>query len=484
MFSSLSGIFSGISNKFSQTLILSALTPTAIFVIVAVLVLGPYFPGVPELLHPLAALQNGWQFLSISLMIVTLSLLVYMLNSPIVRFFEGYMWAGTNLGCERKRYHQSRQERIQREWKWLRAVRAGMNAITRSMENLQDYEALQEQIALDWEQAISGQAWEIVLEEDCLLDEDPSHSWNKFYARIQRRWIQREVAMNQIYPKQSGLVLPTRLGNILRSAEEYPNLQYKIDWVAFWPRLVGVIDAKYLDSIQENRIAMLFFLNSALLSGLAAFLVMVAGVWTLVPLISLGCLVLWLGELLVFTICSYLAYLAAVFHASRYGDSVRGAYDLFRNELLAKLGYDYTFTTREEETALWNEISNQVIYARPASGAAPNYRQAPPAVIITEPEGIDLHIHRGWLEINQSNRKKVMIQIHHAGKVNTPVTAINLRESVPPDWMYAWGTALASAGNLEVIGKEMLDLRLVGLKLETGAPVTIEYELIPARAPD
>jgi hypothetical protein len=95
-------------------------------------------------------------------------------------------------------------------------------------------------------------------------------------AILQRRL---EARYRQDYPSPAGNILPTRFGNILRSAESYPNEQYKIDSVVMWPRLIHVMDPAYYAKMDESNNGLSFLVNSMLLSGALAILCILASAY-------------------------------------------------------------------------------------------------------------------------------------------------------------------------------------------------------------
>ena len=56
-------------------------------------------------------------------------------------------------------------------------------------------------------------------------------------------------------------VMPTRLGNILRNAELYPNERYKIDAVLMWPRLLAVLPDSFNESLASTKSSLDFNVN-------------------------------------------------------------------------------------------------------------------------------------------------------------------------------------------------------------------------------
>jgi hypothetical protein len=68
------------------------------------------------------------------------------------------------------------------------------------------------------------------------------------------------------YPSRDADVMPTRFGNILKAAEEYPMSRYQIDSVPMWPRLIHVIPPSYDAKIENSHNQLSFLVNCAVLS--------------------------------------------------------------------------------------------------------------------------------------------------------------------------------------------------------------------------
>ncbi|WMX48186.1 hypothetical protein [Streptomyces roseicoloratus] len=139
---------------------------------------------------------------------------------------------------------------------------------------------------------------------------------------------------HHLYPPLTRLheVRPTRLGNILTSAELYPQLRYGIDAVLVWPRLFPLLPGGLLGALATARAELSAHLVRAVLS--CAFAVL-ASCYVAVqggpPTLLLICL--WGGVLLALA-----SYRGALNAAVVYGQHVRVAFDLHRNDLLAVLG--------------------------------------------------------------------------------------------------------------------------------------------------
>lgn len=149
--------------------------------------------------------------------------------------------------------------------------------------------------------------------------------------------------------KYSSDVMPTKLGNILKNSELYPYERYKIDAVLFWPRLPAVLGESYTQSLEASKSSMDFMLIVSFLSSLFA--------------IISGIALFWMGSSWwLFFICflggfalAIAAYLSALRAAVSYGQLIKGAFDMYKGDLLSKMGYAKP-TSLEEERVLWESI--------------------------------------------------------------------------------------------------------------------------------
>jgi hypothetical protein len=123
----------------------------------------------------------------------------------------------------------------------------------------------------------------------------------------------------------------------------------------YWPRLQQVIDEKHLTAWQDQRILLDFCLVSASLAFVYGFLAMLVGPWLwyrprLWVYAGVGSLAL-----------GYLFYRVGVVVADGLGDLSRASYDLFRLDLLEKLGAAHpTDTAKERE--MWEKLSKVIVY--------------------------------------------------------------------------------------------------------------------------
>jgi hypothetical protein len=125
------------------------------------------------------------------------------------------------------------------------------------------------------------------------------------YARL-------ETELDQ-YPLDPNLRLPTRVGNILRTAEEYPWRCYGLEITTTWPRLWLALPESVQEELNTAREAMDQIVQLFIWG--AAFMIWTIWVWWALP-IGLSVAVI--------------AYLRIPALADVYGQLLRAVYDLYR----------------------------------------------------------------------------------------------------------------------------------------------------------
>ncbi len=122
-------------------------------------------------------------------------------------------------------------------------------------------------------------------------------------------------------------VMPTRLGNVLRAAEDRAGRRYGLDAVAVWPRLYPLISEKLAATLTDQRdqldLAARFCVVFFVAALAAAAVVFRHGLWLLVPGAAL--------------LMAWLSYRAAIAAAIAYGETIEAAFDLHRFDLLKAL---------------------------------------------------------------------------------------------------------------------------------------------------
>jgi hypothetical protein len=152
-----------------------------------------------------------------------------------------------------------------------------------------------------------------------------------------------------LYPPEERLVMPTRLGNILRAAELYPYQRYKLNAVLLWPRLYGLLPKEFIALLEDARLAMNFMLRLATLAFLFGLF------WT--PYWA------YRGERWLALLCAlgfplaWASYQSALSPAQAYGELMKAAFDLHRWKLLKALHWPLPKTPEEEERS-WKALGD------------------------------------------------------------------------------------------------------------------------------
>ncbi|WP_415830190.1 hypothetical protein, partial [Kibdelosporangium persicum] len=160
-----------------------------------------------------------------------------------------------------------------------------------------------------------------------------------------------QLTLARSYPPSTrpDAFLPTRLGNVLRTAEIYPHERYGIDAVIIWPRLRHILPTPTVDELVETRTAMASLLLLRTLCtafGIVAPITIIATTqsWWL----AAASLTAWL--------VASISHRAAVQLGRTYADHVRTVFDLHRLELIKHLGLE-TPTTLSAERLLWDDLT-------------------------------------------------------------------------------------------------------------------------------
>jgi hypothetical protein len=149
------------------------------------------------------------------------------------------------------------------------------------------------------------------------------------------------------FPRSERNLMPTRLGNQLRSGETYGTDQYSLDTAILWPQLMAASDEVTRQTLTETRATMDFFI----------------GLWTLAPLLALTSVFAaaygsnWLLLLgLLFLPVGWIAYEGAVSASAPYAGALRGLVDVSRVALADQLGLELP-NKLAAERELWEAVS-------------------------------------------------------------------------------------------------------------------------------
>jgi len=309
---------SKISGQIAGPIILGAFFPVVLFVMAVALVILPVTPYAQALTTVVQLLkifeEKPSSAIVMTALVLVLSVVLYMLNTPLIRLYEGYPWKESWLGGklrdrQRKRFDDATALRAR-----IRFLRGELRR-----EKLQPADGL-----VGAEQAV---------------------------ARL----------LNDEYPSDRGLVLPTRLGNVVRSFETYPLHRYGMPAIAVWPRLQGVIPATYAQGLDGAQTSFNFMLNCSFLSMVLALLLAFCGLRWANPFHA-GSDHVWTGWCVVFAFLWWLFYCGAINRAGEWGTQVKAAFDLYRGLLLTQLGYDLKPETPDEERRIWAAINYKLAF--------------------------------------------------------------------------------------------------------------------------
>jgi hypothetical protein len=157
------------------------------------------------------------------------------------------------------------------------------------------------------------------------------------------------------FPVRKADVMPTRLGNVLRAAEDYPgdDERYGMDAVFYWPRLYMILpaDARSLAESYRSGLDRMILLASLAIAFPPAALVVLAFAHT--SWLAWG--VATAASILV----GIAGYQGAISAAVAFGDVVRSCFDNYRRTLLTQLGL-IPPSSLEDERKLWGTLKQQL----------------------------------------------------------------------------------------------------------------------------
>jgi hypothetical protein len=178
-----------------------------------------------------------------------------------------------------------------------------------------------------------------------------------------RQQVRRLV--EQRFPRDEAAVRPTRLGNVLATAVEYPWVNYAMDGLLWLPHLTPFLPTYIDDALEGAQSRLLGLLNLSLVCAIVAVEeVVVLGVvghrWMAA-----------VGGAIVSVALAWFCYHAAVNQALEVASQIRVAFNLYRQEILKQLGLTTPANIAAERT-LWQTLTSDLLGQSPevaASGA-------------------------------------------------------------------------------------------------------------------
>jgi hypothetical protein len=440
----MTSLLSSISGFFSKSLILGTFLPVVVFITFSILFVIPLLPADITVLKPLELLETQWKVIAISFATILLAGLIYNLNIPLIRLYEGYPWKDTWFGRLRTRHYVARFEA-------MLSRQRGMRTLQRQMKQLNENDAFIDAVIRQLPAVSPNPAFLEPEDQACsaIWDAAPNQNrdrWKHIQSLIKTRWETTSYMLLKEYPGSSSLILPTRLGNVIRSFEYYPDREYGIDAVTIWPRLIAKVNKDYAALVDDSKTPFDFMLNGSALSACLALLILIAGLLYGAPLTSQASLISWLAEILIFIVLASLLYFQSISRAVNWGDMVKGAFDLYRGELLSQLGFEQKLKTKKGERQLWEKISVQMIYGDSPQGPRTDYTAeslpVEPAIFARgNPPNVEMEVSRGIESRLADVAVVVAVHVKNIDAQGRVAQQVVLTESLPPDLEYEWGSA-------------------------------------------
>jgi uncharacterized repeat protein (TIGR01451 family) len=440
----MTSIADSISAQFGKGLLLGTALPVLLVVLLLRFLLLPLLPPAAPFLGQFTALSLEWQALVGTLAVVVCSGLLFNLNTLVIRWFEGYPWQDTRVGRRRVAAHQA-------YWRAAQARR--------------------EKIAV-LREALRAQAGHQAFDEaDRALD-----------TALGAEWARLSNMLRDEFPPELDSVLPTCLGNTIRSFESYPQRQYGMQAVTLWPRLAAIIDKDYNRLLDEAKATFDFMLHCCVFSALLAVALTLAA---LVYPTGLTPVERWLpivGEIAACVVAVVAFYYLARQAAVEWGLGICGAFDLYRRSLLRQLGYDRDLRTPAEERRLWEQISYSLAYGDTALTPLPDYTVLDTRLDEVPPQ-MRLELTRGITPSDTSGIITITLRITNQDEY--VAREMLVADPLPRGFAYVMDSATIDAPTwqLRVVGTEPCEFRLEEGKLAPKETITLRYKIAPLRRP-
>ena len=324
--------FTNYLEKLGSNFLVASMTPALALVISCILVFDPILNIGVAFKDP----QSAYGLIGFGLVIFVATVIIGFtltaLNTYILKMFEGYVipFPLHIVYSLRRRAH----------WQKARNMRAQRDGLRSEILRLEKH-----------------------LEQNPELEENLEQLRDQHYKAASD--------YDQTYPEDQSDILPTRFGNTLKAAENYTGERFGLDGVQFWPRLVHVIPAEYRQSIDAVRNELSFLVNMSILSFTFSMLCLFAIFYTMsktsvIPggtTVFLGFLVktspYFIALVTGLLICVFF-YNASLFSVGSFGLVIRSSFDLFRMDLLKKLGLRRPKDSIEEfET--WQNLNELIV---------------------------------------------------------------------------------------------------------------------------
>lgn len=390
-------VLSAVSGQFTKYLIMGTVLPVVIFVALGLVFGQSITPTSVPLVSELETLSKQWFAIAVTATTVVVSGLLYNLNTPIIRLYEGYPWRDSRIG----------------KWRILR-IQGRLDRATKLRDRMKIARAILKKNNAD----------------------------ENLLAQLQLRRTRLSFLTHSGLPTRNQ-ILPTRLGNAIKSFEEYPFLQYGMDEVTFWPRIVAVAPKDYLTGIDDAKTSFDFFLNVSFLSAVTSAMLLLIGLAFKRPFANDLTFAFWTLEVVGLAVASWIFYGISISRAEAWGGLVKGTFDLYRWDLLKQLGYSQKPGTRADEREIWTEISQQVIYHDPVDRPPLPYVEPvtdDTVLVETTPPGIRLRVAYGMKKSILCGNLNLICQISNIDSKKADQLTLQIKPK--RDLCFVWASAL------------------------------------------
>jgi hypothetical protein len=160
------------------------------------------------------------------------------------------------------------------------------------------------------------------------------------------------------FPKSRDALLPTRVGNALRAAEQHSNVRWGLDGITMWPRIEALLGADEREQVVDAKTNFYVFVNASVGAFAVAICLVIDKAVN-----NLGSGWEWPLYLIPFG-TGYILYRGAISPAIEWGDSIRSSIDLHRLELYEKLGVRAPISFSDERQ-LAAKVNKALLFGHP-----------------------------------------------------------------------------------------------------------------------
>jgi hypothetical protein len=349
-------ILQGVNNitgLFDKRFITTIYLPCLVFFSI-LLAMVAYTQGLEPIIEQWNAQALDVRALILLLFLSIVYLFAYILSAflmRILKYYEGYFGIFSPLVNFRKKYYQDRFLYICKYLDRLQGLKRQKIKEEKQLESLEEeLEELKDKGDVTTEdrrqvlqRSIDGIkcSLEKIDKEIKTLNKKEIGYYNEIYNHYPKCEDSRSIDH----------ILPTRLGNTIRSAELYPLFRYDIDSVLVWPRLYPLLPEPFTNLIADKKnlldsCVIISFLGLVFAIFGGFYLFFIKPMWWLFPIVFFAGIFIW-----------WIMYESAVQAAAGYGNVIRTAFDLYRGKLLNELGFEEIKNMDlDNERRLWHKV--------------------------------------------------------------------------------------------------------------------------------